>query len=754
MKYKIKIKGLHCPNCALNLQNALNKINGVESAFVNFVNQSIDIECSQEVLSKVKKEINGFEEVRVIEDIDNFIIKIVNLDCPNCALELQEEISKISGVNNVEVDFINQKVIVNTSKEILTEIKNKINNFEDVKVVEDNNQIKKKIVSKELILIIVAALIFIVGIILSKLLDESLSYISLIIYIISYLIVGHPVLLSTVKNVLKGHIFDENFLMSIASIGAMCIGEASEGVMVMLLYQIGELLQSIAVSSSRKEIASVMNLQSEEATLLKDNKQTIVHPKTLNIGDIILIKNGDKVPVDSIIIDGQSDFDTKSLTGEALVKFIQEDEKILSGYINKGKVVKAKVAATYENSAVNKILELVENSSSKKANPEKFITKFAKFYTPIVCIIALIIAIVIPLIIGLTTSQWDNLFAEYIKRALILLVISCPCALIISVPLTYFGGIGASAKKGVLIKGAVYLDQLNKIDTALFDKTGTLTKGEFKITNIVGSGDVLDIAIALEKYSSHPLANPFKELDSSYEANEVKEIPGKGLTCKIDNEIVLVGNEKLLKDNNIEYQFINSIASVIYVVKNNQVLGYLEVDDVIKENTKEQLKLMKSLGIKRLIMLSGDNKNRVEHVANTLELDECYGELLPQEKLKKVEEIKENNKVLYVGDGINDAPVMIISDCAFSMGKLGSDAAIEASDIVLVSDNIKGVNDALKIAKKTSNIVMQNILFSIIMKVAFMVLGILNIIPLSIAVFADVGVMLICVLNALRTKIK
>ena len=676
-------------------------------------------------------------------------IKITGLDCANCASELEEIIAKIDNVEKVNVDFVKQIVFVKCSSDSYKKVIETCNNFEEVKVVE-NNKKENNGKKRQLIEIIIATVLFIVGLILNKTLD--IAYVSYIFLILSYLIVGYKVLINTVKNIAKGRIFDENFLMTLASIGAMCINEFVEASAVMLLYQIGEFLQDVAVNSSRKEIVSLVDLKVEEANLIENDKVSKVKSESLKIGDIIQINNGDKVPVDALIIDGSSSFDTKSITGEAMYKEFKEGDEIYSSYINAGKVVKAKVVRSYENSAVSKILSLVENSSENKAQEEKFITKFAKIYTPIVCIIAVIIGLIVPLIIGFVSGNWNGLFRDYLYRALILLVISCPCALVISVPLTYFGGIGASAKKGILVKGATFLDTLSKANVIAFDKTGTLTEGNFKVVEFT-SQEALDIAVSLEKSSSHPLAKAFNEYDSKIKFDEVEEKSGHGLIGKLNKDTYLVGNKKLLNLYNVKFEEVNSVSTIIYVAKNDKLIGYITLDDTLKEGAKESLEELRKLGVNNQVMLSGDNQAKVDKVANELSLNAGYGNLLPEEKLSKALELKKQGTLLYVGDGINDTPVMVSSDCSFSMGKLGSDAALEASDIVLVNDDLKSIPNSIKIAKKTKKIVMENIIFSIVCKVLFMVLGILNVIPLFVAVFADVGVMLIAVFNSLRMRI-
>ena len=633
-KFSFKIEGLDCANCALELEEEISKIDGVKEANVDFVNQKVKVTCTKEQLLKVKNVCNNFEEVKVIDDEETFSFKIDGLDCANCALELEEEISKIDGVKEVNVDFVNQKVKVTCAKKQLLKVKDVCNNFEEVKVIEENKTKKASKLTPEnkqnLILIIISTVIFVGAVIFDKILTNDnnkniFTWISLVLYLISYFVVGYPILLKTIKNVSKGKIFDENFLMTIASIGAMAINERIEGVAVMLLYQIGELLQSIAVNSSRSEIVSMMNLKSETATLIKDDKQIIVDPSQLKIDDIILIKNGEKVPVDAVIVEGSTSFDTKSLTGEALPKECHENEEILSGYINVGSVIKARVNRTYENSTVSKILDLVENSTSKKANPEKFITRFSRIYTPVVCILALIIAFIVPLFIALFNGDWswNNNFSGWFYKSLTLLVISCPCALIISIPLSYFNGLGACANKGALVKGATYLDTLSKVNIACYDKTGTLTEGTFKIKKVYGDDKVLKIASSLEKGSNHPIARAFDEIESDIKFDSIEEIAGFGLIGKIGENKYIVGNYKLLDKEEVKYKKVDSISTIIYVAENHKLLGYIEIDDVVKKEVKNSLQRMKSLGVNKQIMLTGDNKKRAEYVANELSSRWC-----------------------------------------------------------------------------------------------------------------------------------
>lgn len=769
MKKTLQLQGLDCAACAGELEELISEIEGIDECSVTFMTQKLSLVYqTEEALQKAVDAANHFEEVKVVSETpmpennaknsgDMKIIKIQNLHCAACAMELQEELAKIKGVKEVAVDFISQTIAVNTSDEsALYKVIKAANHFEKVKVVnEESVAPKKESHKKEIVCIAVSLVLFLAGLACEwwgrTLATDIVSY---VLYALAYLVVGYPVLISTAKNIAKGKIFDENFLMTIASIGAMFLLEFSEAVEVMLLYQTGELLQSIAVGSSRRSITSLMALRSESANLLMpDGRQVVVKPEELKVGDSILVKAGEKIPVDAVITEGTTSLDTKSMTGESALREAGVGSEVLSGYINVGGNVRLRVERAYTDSAVAKILDMVENSASQKAKPEKFITRFAKYYTPVVCILALCIALFVPIIVGLVTDVYP--WVEWIQKALVLLVISCPCALIISIPLTYFGGIGCAAKYGILVKGATYLDEAAKVKIAAFDKTGTLTEGDFSIVNVKGDAETLLLAAAAESGSSHPLAKPFASVNTPYEAKKVYEVPGKGVRCKIDGDEVLVGNAALLKEEKVSFSPVNSVSTVVYVARAGEFKGYIEIDDRIKSNATEALKALKAVGVERCVMVTGDNPARAESVAAELgEINNVYAGLLPDQKLSTVEALKREGKLLYVGDGINDAPVMTIADCAFSMGKLGSGAAIEASDFVLVSDNLLSVSKSIKIARKTKKIVLENLIFSIVAKVTFMVLGIVIELPLALAVLGDVGVMLLAVLNSMRMRLK
>ena len=689
-------------------------------------------------------------------------IYIENLDCAHCAATLESELKRLDGVLDVSVDFVGQVISLQyASDETLKKVVAHVNAFEEVRVLGDEKVKEEGSQShiKEILQLALSLGMFLVGILLERLLlQNGWQYIAYVLYTAVYVTVGFPVLKNTAKNIAKGKVFDENFLMTVASIGAMALGEIYEGIAVMWLYQLGELLQAIAVGSSRKSLVELVKLKSEQATVLVDGKQKIVQPEQLQVGDTVLVKAGERVPADGVLLSESAQIDTKALTGESDILQKQKGEEILSGCINAGGVYEMKVVRPYQDSAVSKILSLVEEASSQKAKPERFISKFAKYYTPIVCILAVLIAVLVPVISRLALGVWsEGIFARWIQTALTFLVISCPCALIISVPLTYFSGIGACAKYGVLVKGAVNLDVLAKTKIVAFDKTGTLTKGNFTVKEIYPCADLSKsqlvlLAAAVEKGSSHSIAKAFDEYVPSYRAESVKELSGKGMCAQVKGEQVLVGNARLLREYCVEFDEWESEDTLVYVAKGGKLVGVIEIGDVVRQESKQVISQLKTLAIERTVMLTGDNEKKAQKVANEIGMYEFKAKLLPDEKLEEAEYLKNLGVLTYVGDGINDAPVMAASDCAVSLGKLGSAAAVEASDIVLISDDLRGIVTCLKVAKKTARIVKQNIIFSIAMKTAFMALGVAGVLPLALAVFADVGVMLLAVCNSLRVR--
>lgn len=597
--------------------------------------------------------------------------------------------------------------------------------------------------------VIISTLIFFIALLIDNV------TLKIILYFIAYIVVSYEVIINAVKNILKGKIFDENFLMALATIGAICIKEYPEAVTVMLLYQIGELFQDYAVNKSRKSISELMDIKPDYAWLLKNNKSSKVDPGDINIGDIIVVKAGEKIPLDGIIVEGESMLNTVALTGEAPYRKVQVNDEVISGCINVNGTLKVKVTKTYENSTVSKILDLVENASNKKTKSENFITKFAKYYTPIVVIIAVILAFIPPFVTHSSFTPW-------IYRALSFLVVSCPCALVISVPLSFFGGIGAASRDGILIKGSNYLEKLANCEIIVCDKTGTLTEGVFKVQKVVSKDykeeDLLFYASAAEYYSNHPIALSLKEASQKeVDINKIKntkEYAGKGVEISYDRKKIIVGNEKLFKDKKIEIEEVSDKGTIIFVAVNNKYAGYIVISDKIKDDSYVAMELFKNSSINKVVMLTGDKESASKDVCDELDIDEYYSELLPQDKVEIVEKLMKqknpSNSLVFIGDGINDAPVLALCDIGISMGAIGSDAAIEASDVVIMTDEISKVSKAINISKKTMRIVRENIIFAIAVKVAILILASIGVADMWAAVFADVGVSFLAILNALR----
>lgn len=605
-----------------------------------------------------------------------------------------------------------------------------------------------KLQKRDLAKIVLSSVILIVLQLTNFPLEVDLAF-----YLIAYFIVGFEVLQSAVYGIKRGQVFDENFLMAIATIGAFALGEYTEGVFVMLFYQLGELFESMAIANSRKSIASLLEYAPDEARVLRDGKEEIVFPEEVEIGERILVYSGEKIPLDGIIKKGSSALNMAFLTGESLPVEVEEGDEVHSGSINSHGVLEIEVTTDYEDSTISKILELIEESSEKKSVMENFITRFAKYYTPIVVISAVVLAVVPSLV----TGTW----ATWIQRALIFLVVSCPCALVISVPLSFFGGIGRASRNGVLVKGSNYLEMLSMVDTIVFDKTGTLTEGVFKIVEENEFKDVenwKEIAGALESYSNHPIAISIVESygdDLKNEIEKVEEVHGGGLTGEYEGKKILIGNKRLMKENNIEVKPSDTLGTISYVGIDGELVASIVISDVIKEDARIGLKGLKEKGVSNLILLTGDRKEVGEEVGRKLGLDEIYSELLPKDKVIEFEKIlersNEKQRVAYVGDGINDAPVLRRSDVGVAMGALGSDAAIEASDIVLMDDQLTKLPIAIEIAKKTVKIAKQNIWLAIGVKVAVLILSVFGLATMWMAIFADVGVMFLAVLNSLRS---
>lgn len=732
---------------------------------------------------------------------EELVLILNGLGCANCAMKIEEKVKKLDYIKEANVNFATKKLIVVMKKdkdkeEMIREIGvigGKIEDGLTVSLVPVKTKAKKsscegdsccvedsheghnhnhghsrddghghnhghsheggeESLKNNIIRFGIAFVLFLIPLVI-----PISGGIRFAIYFVSYVLAGGEVVLRACKNILRGDIFDENFLMSVATIGAFAIGEYPEGAAVMLFYQIGEIFQDYAVDRSRKSITSLMDIRPDYANLVTGTTTTTVSPEELSVGDFILVKPGEKIPLDGVIVEGNSLVDTTALTGESVPREVVIGDSVLSGCINTSGLLKIKVEKEFGESTVSKILNLVENASNKKAETEKFITKFARIYTPIVTGLALLIAVVPPLFIA------DATFSQWLYKALVFLVISCPCALVISIPLGFFGGIGGASKQGVLVKGSNYLEILNSVTTIVFDKTGTLTKGVFHVTEIVseeegGEEDLLELAAYAESSSNHPIAvsiqNRYKKEIRREEITEYKELAGHGIKILWNEKSVLAGNSKLMRAEGISYQEVDSIGTIIHIATEGQYKGYIIISDEVKEDSEKAIKELKAMGIKKVVMLTGDNKKVGEKIGKQLGMDAIYSELLPNEKVERLEELMNhkapNEKVMFVGDGINDAPVLAMADIGVAMGGLGSDAAIEAADMVIMTDEPSKLISALKVAKKTRSVVWQNIAFAFGVKILVMLLGAGGLATMWEAVFADVGVALLAVINAMR----
>ncbi|MGI5911029.1 MAG: heavy metal translocating P-type ATPase [Syntrophomonadaceae bacterium] len=694
---------------------------------------------------------------------------LVGLDCPNCAAKLERELRKVNGLENLTVNF--NTLSVELSEELEEEARAIIKRVEPgVKLqkterLQSFSSTEKTEEHNSLGVIIGAGLLWAIGLIFNQSLhDTPLSWAEYAVFITAYFLVGWSVILAAFRKLLGRELFDENFLMTIATVGAIAIHQLPEAVGVMLFYAVGEYLQDRAVNRSRRSITALLNIQPEYANLKDNGGMCQVRPEEVEIGQIIIIKPGERVPLDGEITEGTSFVDTAALTGESVPRKVEKGDKILSGMINGQGLLTVKVSKPFKDSSVARILELVEKASERKAPTEQFITKFANFYTPIVLGTAALIAIIPPLLVpGATFSEW-------IYRALVLLVISCPCALVVSIPLGYFGGIGAASKNGILVKGANYIDALAQLDTVVFDKTGTLTKGVFQVTEVVTKNhitpeEILSAAARAEIYSNHPIAQSiraaYKEKTgkqiSEDEVQDYREIPAHGISANVNGRKVLAGNDRLMHRENIVHQDCDVTGTIVYVAIDGVYAGYIVISDETKADAKEAVSRLKQLGIRNTVILSGDDKTVVEKVSHELGIDSYYAELLPEDKVQKVEELeneikdRKKGKLVFVGDGINDAPVITRADIGVAIAGLGSDAAIEAADIVLMEDSPSMLARAVEIARRTGYIVRQNIYMALGIKAFFIILGTFGLASIWEAVFADVGVTILAIFNASRT---
>ena len=782
MKKELMLGGLTCAHCAETIGEVVKNINGVQRSHMNFVSKKLILEIDScydedEVIKEVIQLIDSIEpglDIQVVtskqKKVNKEDIILGGLTCAHCAEVIGDKVQSIDGVKNSHLNFVNKKLtleidsdinkdkVINSVIELIDsiepgldiQVQNKSESAKEIKKVEK----KKDNSKKDLFKIIAGVLVFIFAFYQEATGIES-RY-SLIVFIVSYILVGGDVLYKALKNIKNGRIFDENFLMTVATVGAISIGEPSEAVGVMLFYKIGEYLQELAVGKSRKSISDLMQIRPDVANLKVGNSLKVVDPEEVEIGDYIVVKPGEKVPLDGLVVEGNSMVDTSALTGESVLRTVNKGDELLSGFINKNALLTVQVTKDFSESTVSKILDMVENASSKKSKTENFISVFSRYYTPIVVTLAALLAILPPVFIK------GALFSEWIHRGLIFLVVSCPCALVLSIPLSYFSGIGVASKHGILIKGSNYLEALRYVDTVVFDKTGTLTEGVFDVVKVksvdVSEDELMKFASIAEANSNHPIAKSIlKYYDKQIDLNKIEEyeeIAAHGIKAKYENSTVLAGNEKLMKTNNIKIERSTEIGTIVYVAVNNKFVGYIVIADKIKEDSKDAIKKIKEQGIKKTVMLTGDNKDVADSVAKRLKLDKVFSNLLPNEKVEKIEELylsrSEKEKIAFVGDGINDAPVLARVDVGIAMGGLGSDAAIEAADIVIMTDEPSKIAQGIKISKKTYKIVWQNIIFALAVKLIVLILGAAGMASMWEAVFADVGVALIAVLNAMR----
>ena len=775
IKKELVLEGLDCANCAMKIEEQVGKIETVSNSSMNFATKTLTIQANvdtniENLLEHVNEIIQRLEpgvivkEKHLISKPEKKILILDGLDCANCAAKIEKAVKNIDGVKDASVDFVSRKLtievfhkrelmrIVSEASEIATKIEDglKVVPFEKEKPAVEEEGTNKA----ELIRLGIGALLFAVALIF-----KFTFYVELGVFLVSYLLIGGEVLLKAIKNIFRGQVFDENFLMSLATMGAFAIQQFPEGVAVMLFYQIGELFQNMAVNHSRRSISALMDIRPDYANLKSGDGFERVAPEQVSIGDIILIKPGEKVPLDGKVVEGISTLNTAAITGESLPRDIEPGQEILSGTININGLLTVEVTKEFGESTVSKILDLVQNASSNKAPTENFITKFARYYTPVVVLVALAIAVIPPLTIpGATFSDW-------IYRALVFLVVSCPCALVISIPLGFFGGIGGASKNGILMKGSNYLEALNNVDTVVFDKTGTLTKGVFKVTKIftvadtdVDNKELLEMAAYAESYSTHPIAlSIIKEYGNIIDTQllaEYDEISGHGIKVKLRGEEILAGNARLMNKEAITFPEPDEIGTIVHIAKGGKYAGYIVIADEIKDDAQSAIARLRKIGVNKLIMLTGDSKAVGDKIGKLLGLDEVYSELLPDQKVDKLEMLEKQKttkgKLLFVGDGINDAPVLTRADVGIAMGGLGSDAAIEAADVVIMTDEPSKIASAILIAKRTHRIVWQNIIFAFVVKGIVLILGAGGLATMWEAVFADVGVAIIAIFNAMR----
>lgn len=772
-KKELILEGLCCGNCAANIERDVKRLDGVMRVSVDFVAKALSIEVTaeeswQEVMAQTQAIVKQHEpDIVIVEKASvgpgRKILYFSGLDCADCAAKIEAEVSRIDGVTSAALDFVSQMLtieavgnadlprITRQAAEIMQRIEPGLSLLSEASL-KGEKKTKTNPERLKQIMFGAGAVFFGIALVLKLPLWAEMS-----IFLTSYLLIGGEIVLRAVKNISRGQVFDENFLMSVATIGAFAIGEFPEGVAVMLFYQIGEFFQNMAVNRSRKSITALMDIRPDFANLKLGDEVRRVTPDQVGVDDLIVIKPGEKIPLDGTVVGGESTLDTSALTGESLPREVTVGGDVLSGSINKNGLLTVKVTKEFGESTVSKILDLVQHASSQKAPTENFITKFARYYTPFVVFAAVALAVIPPLVLP------GAVFAEWINRALVFLVVSCPCALVVSIPLSFFGGIGGASKNGILVKGSSFLEALNNVDTVVFDKTGTLTQGIFKVTKIVSNGPVTDhellqYAAYAESNSNHPIALSIRKAYGrnidQVTVSGYEEIAGHGLKVKVGNHVVLAGNSKLMKSEGLIPVESEDLGTVVHLAMDGDYAGYILIADEVKPDSEMAIKGLRSLGVRRMVMLTGDSRLVAEAIGRSLGLDQVYAELLPHQKVEQLKQLAQSQatrgKLVFVGDGINDAPVLARADVGVAMGGLGSDAAIEAADVVLMTDEPSKLAMAIRIAKRTRHIVWQNIIFALGVKAVILVLGAGGIATMWEAVFGDVGVAVIAILNAMR----
>ena len=774
------LKGLDCPNCSAKIEKEVGELGGVASSTVNLMNQTLTVQAGTSVatslLDTVTTIVHSHEpDVEVSEKTEPAVTKVYllkGLDCPNCSAKIEKEVGELGGVASSTVNLMNQTLTVQAGTSVAASLLDTVtaivhSHEPDVEVSEKQPEVAAPVKKEEkaavyndedkkrTIRLAVGAAVYAVGMALTVF-AKLPTPAELAFLIVAYVILGWDVVWQAVKNITRGQVFDEHFLMSVSTIGAFAIGEYPEAVAVMLFYQVGEFFQSLAVKRSRKSISDLMDIRPDSATVKRNGVLQVVSPESVAVGEIIVVKPGEKIPLDGIVLDGESMLDTKALTGESVPRSIRKGDEALSGCINQSGLLTLKVTKSFGESTVSKIIDLVENASARKAPTENFITTFARYYTPIVVGMAAVLAIIPPLVLGGGWSEW-------LRRGFVFLIVSCPCALVISIPLTFFGGIGAASKRGVLVKGSNYLEALNKVSVVVFDKTGTLTKGVFEVANIIPAAgyqkeQVLEYAAQAESYSNHPIAKSIlaaygKSIDQK-QLSGFEEISGHGISVMVQGKKVLAGNSKLMESEKIAYSACDAAGTKVYIAADGSYVGCILIADEVKPDSKRAIAELKKIGVEKTVMLTGDDERIGKSVADELGLDAYYTQLLPDQKVEKLEMLdkqkRQGSKLAFVGDGINDAPVLARADVGIAMGGLGSDAAIEAADVVLMTDEPSKLVEAIDVAKATKRIVMQNIVIALGIKSVFLILGALGMAGMWEAVFGDVGVTIIAVLNAMR----